>query len=63
MIISRRMRWAGNIARGRSEMRTQFFSENLYGIGFLEDLIKINLEEVTGVGFNWVHLAQDRDQW
>jgi hypothetical protein len=51
------------VARDCSEIRTQFCSENLYGRGFLEDLIKINLEEIAGVDVKWVHVAQDRDQW
>jgi S-adenosylmethionine:diacylglycerol 3-amino-3-carboxypropyl transferase len=63
MIISKRMRWAGKVARGRSEIYTQFCSENMYRRGFLEDLIKSNVEEIARVGLNWVHLAQDRDQW
>jgi hypothetical protein len=50
--MSRRTRWAGKVAQGRSEIHTQFCSENLYGRGFLENLIKINLEEIARVGLN-----------
>jgi hypothetical protein len=28
-----------------------------------EDNIKINLKEGGWVGVDWIHLAQDRDQW
>jgi hypothetical protein len=29
----------------------------------LEDNIKINLRETGCGGMDWIHLAQDRDQW
>jgi len=28
-----------------------------------EDNIKINLQEVGGVGMDWIELAQDTDRW
>jgi hypothetical protein len=28
-----------------------------------EDNIKIGLEEIISGGMDWIHLAQDRDQW
>jgi hypothetical protein len=28
-----------------------------------EDNIKINLREIGWGGMDWIHLAQDRDQW
>jgi len=28
-----------------------------------EDNIKMDLEEVGWEGVDWIHLAQDRDQW
>jgi hypothetical protein len=28
-----------------------------------EDHIKIDLEEITYVGMDWMYLAQDRDRW
>jgi hypothetical protein len=28
-----------------------------------EDNIKIDLREIAWSGKNWIHLAQDRDQW
>jgi hypothetical protein len=29
----------------------------------LEDNIKIDLREIGWEGMNWIHLAQDRNQW
>jgi hypothetical protein len=31
--------------------------------GIREDNIKMDLREIGGEGVNWIHLAQDRDQW
>jgi len=28
-----------------------------------QDIIKIDLQEVGWVGFDWIDLAQDRDRW
>jgi hypothetical protein len=71
MIKSRRMRWAGHVAR-MGETR------NVYGIlvGKLEgkgplgrprrtwvDNIKMDLREIGWDGMDWIELAQDRDQW
>jgi hypothetical protein len=28
-----------------------------------EKYIKIDLREIRGVGTDWIHLTQDRDQW
>jgi hypothetical protein len=71
MIKSRRMRWAGHIARtGRKG--------NAYGILVWKlegktsrgrprrrwvDNIKIDLREIEWDGVVWIELAQDRDQW
>jgi hypothetical protein len=51
MIKSRRMRWAGHVAR-IGEKR------NAYRI-----LVKMDLREIRLDGIYWVDLAQDRDQW
>jgi hypothetical protein len=68
MIKSRRMRWAGHVARmvkkknayrilvGKPEGRRPLGRPRRRWV----DNIKIDLRE-TGV--DWVHLAQDRDQW
>jgi hypothetical protein len=40
--------------------------ENLKGRDHMEDLGvdgRIILEWILGVGVDWIHLAQDRDQW
>jgi hypothetical protein len=48
-------------------MHTIFWLENLKGRDHLEDLyvdnIRINLRETGWEGVDWMHLAQDRDQW
>jgi hypothetical protein len=51
---SRRMRWAGNVAR-MGETR------NAYRI--LVDNIKIDHRETGWDDMDWIDLAQDRDQW
>jgi hypothetical protein len=53
MIKSRRMRWAGHVAR-MGEKR------NAYRI--LVDNNKMDLREIGLDGIDWIHLAQDRDQ-
>jgi hypothetical protein len=59
VIISRRMKWAGHVAR-MGEMR------NAYNILFgrprhrWEDNI---IMEIEWEGVDWMHLAQDRDRW
>jgi hypothetical protein len=63
MIKSRRMPWAGHVARmGRLEMCSKFWLEILKGRDPSEDLgvdgRKIRLE---GVG--WIDLTPDRDRW
>jgi hypothetical protein len=70
MIKSRRMRWAGHVAR--------MAETNAYRIlvGKPEgkrprgratrrwmDNIKMNLREIGWDGMDWIELAQDRDQW
>ena len=70
VIKSRRMRWAGHVARigerrgvnrilvGKPEGRRSFGSPRRRW----EDNIKIDLEEVKWE-MNWILLAQDRDRW
>jgi hypothetical protein len=67
VIISRRMRWAGHVARmgrgayrvlvGRPEGKKPLGRPRRRG----EDNIKMDLREI--VGANWIRLAQDRVQW
>jgi hypothetical protein len=71
VIKSRRMRWAGHVARmgekrgaytilvGRPEGRRPLGRPRRRW----EDNIKTDLQEVGWVGMNWIELAQDRDKW
>jgi hypothetical protein len=73
MIRSRRMRWAGHVARmgegrgvygvfvGRPECKRQLGRRRRRW----EDNIKMDLREVgiDGANWNWIRLAQDRVQW
>ena len=71
MIKSRRMRWAGQVARmgerkgvcrvlmGKPEGKRPFGSPR-HG---WEDNITMVLQEVGCGGMDWIYLAQDRDRW
>jgi hypothetical protein len=71
MIKSRKMRWAGNVARvsnirhaynilvGRPEGKRPLGRPRRK----LEDNIKMDLRKIGLDGVNWIYLAQDRDQW
>jgi hypothetical protein len=71
MIKSRRMRWAGHVARmgerrnayrllvGRPEGRRPRGKPRRRWV----DNIKIDLREIGWDGMDWIDLAQDRDQW
>jgi hypothetical protein len=71
MIKSRRMRWAGHVARmregrgfhrflvGRSEGKRPLGRPRLRW----EDNIKTDLREIGFDGANWIRLAQDRGRW
>jgi hypothetical protein len=71
VIISRRMRWAGHVARtgeGRGVYRV--FVGRPEGKRPLgrprrrwEDKIKMDLREIGIDGVNWIQMAQDRVQW
>ena len=70
-IKSRRMRWAGHVARmgeGRGAYRVLVGKpEGKRSLGRLrrrlEDNIKMNLQEVGYEGMDWIKLGQDRDRW
>jgi hypothetical protein len=71
VIKSRRMRWAGHVARvgerrgvyrvlvGRPEGKRQLGRPRRRW----EDNIKMNLREIGIDGANWIQLAQNRVQW
>ncbi|KAJ4431782.1 hypothetical protein ANN_20387 [Periplaneta americana] len=70
-IKSRRLRWAGHVAR-KGESRNAYRvlvrrREGKRPLGrprrIWEDNIKMDLREVGYDGRDWVNLAQDRDQW
>jgi hypothetical protein len=71
VIISRRMRWAGHMARmgeGRGVYRVLVGRlENKRPLGRprhrREDNIKMDLREIGIDGANWIRLARDRVQW
>jgi hypothetical protein len=71
VIKSRRMRWAGHVARmgeGRGVYRVLVGKpEGKRSLGRLrrrwEDNIKMDLREIGIHGANWFQLAQDRVQW
>jgi hypothetical protein len=71
MIKSRRMRWAGHVARmGETRNAYRIFVEKPEGkrpIGRPRrswvDNIKMDLREIGWDGRNWIELAQDGDHW
>jgi len=71
VIKSRRMRWAGHVARmgeGRGVYRILVRkTEGKRPLGRprcrWEDNIKMDLQEVGCGGMDWIELAQDRDRW
>jgi hypothetical protein len=68
---SRRMRWAGHVARMREERNAYRVlvgrPEGKKPLGRprrrWEDNIKMDLGEIRIDGANWIRLAQDRVQW
>jgi hypothetical protein len=69
MIKSRRMRWAGHIARmGEKRNAYRILVGNPEGRRPLGrrrwvDNIKMDLRVIGYDGGDWIDLAQDRDQW
>jgi hypothetical protein len=70
MIKSRRMRWAGRVARigGRNAYRILAGKpEGKSPMGrprcMWVDNIKIDLREMGWDGMDWIDVAQDTDQW
>jgi hypothetical protein len=71
MVKSRRMRWAGNVARmGEDRGVHRVLVGKPEGERPLgrprrrwEDNIKMDLQEVGGGRRNWMDLARDRDRW
>jgi transcription termination factor 2 len=71
IIKSRRMRWAGHVARmgetrnpyrilvGKSEGKRSLGRPRRKGM----DNINIDLREIEWDGMDWINLAQDRDRW
>jgi hypothetical protein len=71
VVKSRRMRWAGHVARmGKDRGVYRLLVEKPEGRKLLgrprrrwEDNIKMDLQEVGWGRGNWMELAQDRDRW
>ena len=70
VVKSRRIRWAGHVARmgkiegctvlvGKSEGKRSLWRPRRR----LENNIKVDLQEVGGGRGDWMELAQDRDGW
>jgi hypothetical protein len=71
MITSRRMRWAGHIAR-MGEKRNAYNRvvrkpEGKRPLGGLRrkwvDKVQMDFREIECRGIYWINLARDRDQW
>jgi hypothetical protein len=70
MITSRRMGWVGCAAH-TGEMRNVYKilagkpegKRQLGRLGRRENNIKMDLREVWLEGVDWIHMAQDGDQW
>jgi hypothetical protein len=71
VIKSKRMRWAGHVARmGEGRVVYRVLVGRSEGKRLLgrprrrwEDNIKMDLREIGIDGANWIQLAQDRDWW
>jgi hypothetical protein len=70
MMKSRRMRWAGHVARMEKRNQYRILVGKPEGKRPLRrpqhrwvDNIKIDLRETGWAGMNWINLAQDRGQW
>jgi len=71
VVKSRRMRWAGHVARMGEDRGVQRVlvgkPEGKRPLGRLrrrwEDNIKMDLQEVGGGRGDWMELAEDRDRW
>jgi hypothetical protein len=71
MMKSRRMGWAGHVARmgekrnaytilvGKPEGKTPLGTQRCRWL----DNIKMDLREIRWNGMDWIYLAQDRGQW
>jgi hypothetical protein len=55
MIKSRRMKWAGHIAAQERKARKPRYK--------WEDNIKMYVRGIGWGSIDWIHVAQDRDQW
>jgi hypothetical protein len=65
---ARTMRWAEYVARGSSVIRTEFNPRNVKreatGLRLSpEDNNKLQIKEMRWGSINWIHMAQDRDQY
>jgi hypothetical protein len=71
MLKSRRMRWAGHVARKEKKRKVYRISvgkpEGARPLGRprcrWEDNIKMDLREIEWRGMDWIDLARDKNQW
>jgi hypothetical protein len=64
-IKSRRMRWAGHVARMevRRGMHIEYWWESQKERDHRVDNIKMDLREIEWDGVDWIDMIQDRNQW
>jgi hypothetical protein len=67
MMKSRRMRWAGHVARMGETRNAYKILMRKPELGTprrkWEDNIKMDLGEIGWGGMDWIDVAQDKDQW
>jgi hypothetical protein len=68
MIKSRRLRWAGQVAKIRNKYKILIgMPEEKGPVGKLrrrwEDNIRMDFNEIEWDGVDWIQLTQDRDHW
>jgi hypothetical protein len=66
MIKSKRMRWAGRVARMEKTINAYKIllgkPEGRRPLGWVDN-IKMDFSEIGWDGMDWIYLAEDRDQW
>jgi hypothetical protein len=58
VVVTRRMRWAGHVARMRYVRNENKVSKSRW-----KDKFETHIKETVWESTDWINLAQDRDQW